>query len=654
MQFASLERLGPDTEDKRFNDELVMFYVRWLQERFPQSASSVSFFSSMFYSELSAPRTRIDYERVKSWVKEDIFGRDHLVIPIHEDGHWYLAIVLDLSSIHVRRSRKTPRIMILDSLGRVNSEPIKRAINNLRKYLAQEAQARGHTATDWHFFTGVHARHAPTQNNYIDCGVYVCGYVEQFLENPADFIRILSDESLEKEWPKIDVSGIRKKLRIQLRALAAEQTAEENVDDQARPGYSVLETTKLGTRILPPYRELSVQETNDLVETIRTTFETDPAVAGDGVLLFRAPHLVSPEEDIVLPSADFEFEGSAQAVSLCKGKAKGILQISTSRAVLANREPIFEAAKNLSPEEMEELSAKMMKSKETYPYFNIDVMTQPCRKGKYRLLCGQPMESLSYIPGISTAFGYYSQGISYFGAHIEDEHFASYNIHFAGQTKLWIAVKPSSNALFERKVREKFPRSGPCSQFVRHQGLYIPPSLLREWGVKFVFVPQKPGDITVVTGHTYHWGINTGHNYAEAINFCMEREWKADKNYQRCRRGCGIRGLPLPEPVSEKGTLMERIASANSRAQAETELWDHSMNLAKTPARRSPHVSKQNGTKIMLKDVERWHGCGIKGTRKRRSEQLVLNLEQDKSAGNNGEFKSTCNLCIAKKVTSDV
>jgi hypothetical protein len=178
------------------------------------------------------------------------------------------------------------------------------------------------------------------------------------------------------------------------------------------------------------------------------------------------------------------------------------------------------------------------------------------------------MDKLTYYPGLNSAFGYCSDGVSLFGAHREDWNFASFNILFKGQIKLWIVVKPSNNELFERKIRELFPKAGPCTQFMRYLGVAISPSLLREWKVEFSLIPQKPGQLVAVGGKTYHWGMNNGSNYAEAINFCMERQYSSHDlvGYKACD-GCAHEGQPILRPVLESRPLEERIKVSTAETE---------------------------------------------------------------------------------------
>ena len=363
---------------------------------------------------------------------------------------------------------------------------------------------------------------------------------------------------------------------------------------------------KTQTHVLPIHRVLQPTDTDDLVGTIQDVFEHDPDVAHNGVVLLDAPHLIPPEGSLVMPPAGHPFEATSQRVMTpSKIRGHGIVVIKHETAHMTKRKPDFPAVKVLSADEMEQaFQEHIHKDRDQgqftrHPYFNIDISEYNVRpKGSFELTCGSPMDKLSYIAGMNTPYGYYSKNASHFGAHVEDWHCASYNIHFAGATKLWIAVKPSSKELFETRVRELFPDSGNCVQFIRHQALNISPSTLRKWGVEHFFVPQNPGHVVAVTGHTYHWGLNTGPNYAEAINFCLEKDWKAAEDFKNCYPGCGINhaNLPLPKPVLEDGTMEEKKESAFIRDEAFRKEWElrvaefeaeeEARNATKKPARK--------------------------------------------------------------------
>lgn len=360
--------------------------------------------------------------------------------------------------------------------------------------------------------------------------------------------------------------------------------------------------SKTSTPVLRPYRKLNPEDTVDLVDTIQTIFEEDSLVKENGVLLLDAPHLIPVPGQIKLPPTDYNFEATSQRVMVpAKYRGHGLVVIKSAEAKLKDQSPSFDEVKDLSQEEMEDVFQKhIVETNENHarhPYFNIDLSDFACRpRGSFELTCGSPMDKLSYIAGVNTPYGYYSKGVSHFGAHVEDWRFASYNVVFAGATKLWIAVKPTSKQLFEEKVREIFPTAGTCAQFIRHLALNFAPSTLRKWGVEHFFVPQNPGQVVAVSGTTYHWGINTGHNYAEAINFCMDKHWSAPEDFKNCYHGCGIADdmIPLPKPVPEEGDMDEKKQRAIERDVQFRILWakEQAMVEAKQP-KPTPRIKER-------------------------------------------------------------
>ncbi|CAM1508277.1 Fc.00g051250.m01.CDS01 [Cosmosporella sp. VM-42] len=112
-----------------------------------------------------------------------------------------------------------PRIITLDSLGSAHS-PTCRC---LRDYLMEEAKHKKGVEIS-NLPQGMTAKNIPEQNNYCDCGVFVLGYMEEFLKDPDEAVRrLLQKEQLE--W-NIRPSHIRNKVRTLLFDLQKEQQVE--------------------------------------------------------------------------------------------------------------------------------------------------------------------------------------------------------------------------------------------------------------------------------------------------------------------------------------------------------------------------------------------------------------------------------------------
>jgi Ulp1 family protease len=94
-----LERLAPS---QFLNDNIIGFYIRFLEDHLQrcnaEAAKRVYFFNSYFFATLTNHGKRsINYEGVAKWTRNvDLFSYDHIVVPINEDAHWYLAIICNL------------------------------------------------------------------------------------------------------------------------------------------------------------------------------------------------------------------------------------------------------------------------------------------------------------------------------------------------------------------------------------------------------------------------------------------------------------------------------------------------------------------------------------------------------------------------------
>ena len=209
----------------------------------------------------------------------NLFSRDFVVVPVNENLHWYVAIICNLPHFlgekgdsgwpettvssdqqheeseeegdqptaetqkslaglsisdgeknettptrkkrpgrrkSVRRSLpkyeiNKPVVITLDSLGHGRST----TCTQLKNYVAQEAKDKRGLDIDPSDIRGMTAKEIPTQNNFSDCGLYVCVYLEQFIADPYNFIRrILQRDEGAQQWPRrIRSEDLRSKLR---------------------------------------------------------------------------------------------------------------------------------------------------------------------------------------------------------------------------------------------------------------------------------------------------------------------------------------------------------------------------------------------------------------------------------------------------------
>lgn len=128
-----------------------------------------------------------------------------------------------------KANTKTPKIITLDSLDGSHSGTCK----TLKTYLENEAQDK--KGIELPFLPGgMKGKDVPRQDNFCDCGVFVLGYMEEFLKDPDEAARRL----LEKEKLDWDIRPreLRTKIRDLLFSLQREQqvrSAEEQAKKRA-------------------------------------------------------------------------------------------------------------------------------------------------------------------------------------------------------------------------------------------------------------------------------------------------------------------------------------------------------------------------------------------------------------------------------------
>jgi Ulp1 protease family, C-terminal catalytic domain len=145
VEYDDLYRLD---EDEFLNDNLIGFYLRYLENHLeqanPELAQRVYFYNSYFFERLmqkSKGRKGIDYDSVQKWTRNiDIFDRDFVVLPVNESYHWYVVIICNLSKVSTlvdddgeRLATEVPSAM---TLGLPSSE---REDQNLERAMAAEA-----------------------------------------------------------------------------------------------------------------------------------------------------------------------------------------------------------------------------------------------------------------------------------------------------------------------------------------------------------------------------------------------------------------------------------------------------------------------------------------------------------------------------------
>jgi len=253
------------------NDIIIDFYLRYiLHELVPvERRDKVHLFNTFFYSRLSqipplartnvtpatrAKRLQANYNQIiKNWTKKvDLFQMDYVVVPINEDIHWYLAIIVnpsggivasDSSSVpsslksHSTRGKKPAMLVLFNSLlepAGIQKKSNQLVYERLTEYLQLEYNDKkaDNRVTDKEKSTSqifdknrvrlITPEDVPQQANYIDCGLFLLQFAELFLTDPPELTTTEKRVSFEGWFPKFNIKGKRGAIRTLIKRLAPE------------------------------------------------------------------------------------------------------------------------------------------------------------------------------------------------------------------------------------------------------------------------------------------------------------------------------------------------------------------------------------------------------------------------------------------------
>ena len=151
------------------NDEVINFYMNLIIERGKNDKwPKVYAFNTFFY-----PKIRSGGQpSVRRWTKKvDIFSYDMILVPIHLQMHWCMAVI----------DFRVKNIRYYDSMGSAN----KTCLESLYKYLQEEhldKKKRSLDVTGWKL---INVKDIPQQMNGSDCGMFSCAFAE-VLSRDAD------------------------------------------------------------------------------------------------------------------------------------------------------------------------------------------------------------------------------------------------------------------------------------------------------------------------------------------------------------------------------------------------------------------------------------------------------------------------------------
>lgn len=124
----------------------------------------------------------------------------------------------------MKHDPNSPTIVTFDSLGLAHTSTTK----VLKEYLRLEGRAK--RGLDWSELPikGITAKEIPLQDNFCDCGLFLLGYIDKFLDDPKEFISTILKREYDPEtdWPRLNPSDLRTSIRQQIQDLHHDQEAE--------------------------------------------------------------------------------------------------------------------------------------------------------------------------------------------------------------------------------------------------------------------------------------------------------------------------------------------------------------------------------------------------------------------------------------------
>ncbi|KAI0434522.1 hypothetical protein F5Y09DRAFT_234014 [Xylaria sp. FL1042] len=123
-----------------------------------------------------------------------------------------------------RYNPSEPRIITLDSLGASHSP----TCSYLKQYLIAELKDKKGVEIPLPGAMGTTAKDVPEQTNHCDCGLFLLGYIQEFLRGPDQFIKCLLHRDKGISW-EINPSQLRNDIRDLIFKLQREQQDAEDI-----------------------------------------------------------------------------------------------------------------------------------------------------------------------------------------------------------------------------------------------------------------------------------------------------------------------------------------------------------------------------------------------------------------------------------------
>lgn len=201
------------------NDTIITFYLKYLENVFCKDGQkNIYCFNTHFFvflqNEFHDDITKdfINYKRLGKWGKYiNIFDYEYVAIPINENKHWSLIIIVNpgkLKQVYINVMNSIPEINIFPEVIYFDSfYPDNEAcMKVIKRFLVMELHRRTENQVISNRSSELNSKlleiesyikgyfpRVPIQCNTYDCGIYLLTYAELFFNNP-DFIKSQLDK----------------------------------------------------------------------------------------------------------------------------------------------------------------------------------------------------------------------------------------------------------------------------------------------------------------------------------------------------------------------------------------------------------------------------------------------------------------------------
>ncbi|PKY44852.1 hypothetical protein RhiirA4_542163 [Rhizophagus irregularis] len=179
------------------NDEVINFYVELILKRAarePEKYPKIHMFNTFFYP-LLEKKGYSGVARITKRAKLDIFSLDMVIVPIHLQIHWALAVI----------NIKERRLEYYDSMSKGCNESV---LSLLKHYVEEEykdkKKAPSYDTSEWKYYR---VNNLPQQTNAYDCGVFSMTFAEHISRGASVLFtppRYMKYFRLKMMWEIID------------------------------------------------------------------------------------------------------------------------------------------------------------------------------------------------------------------------------------------------------------------------------------------------------------------------------------------------------------------------------------------------------------------------------------------------------------------